>query len=453
MSLEASSPHHSENPASATEQAEQVKLNTQAELNALNHDISLSSLPSAARDYLAEQELTNDLEAQTLIYLHHVKAAEFGGLQNIPDAFWPVILADCISVVRDNTEIDFLNKEIGSEKQENDQKREKITSLKDRITGNLKGPDKAGQLSELIASVESATDFQEDEKHAALKHLRLIALTLSDISAVLPHGPKRDALNDIVNLSSLDLSASGIDAVFVPIMSHVEASNIFSEDDKRRLRMIVTGSQAQNMLNQTIINETGETVTAWPEDAPMEIRPGISMYSDSNANHYLRAEYKGHITNIDMTGVSGEVLGRYLEALSFIHDLESFGAGGIFQSIYQIDFSLLGNEGFDMLKINQILNIMGKVFGGFEDADGDIRREGDRIGLIRHFARLLNPVDEATGFGEDRSQSNKVILDLGLKHENGTPNWKQIDQLGNFVQMSYLSGEASYEGLKAYLTA
>ena len=329
----------------------------------------------------------------------------------------------------------------------------KISNLKDQIRGNLTGDNKVGQLAELIVQVKADPNFPEAEKQAALLHLNQINETLSEMQVIFPNETQQTAFNQIINASSLDLSAPGMDAVFAPIIAEVEASNIFSEGDKRRLQMIITGSQAQDMLTRTVTDKSGRIVTAWPKDAPMEVRSGISMYADSNANQYLRAEYNGHITDIDMTGVSGETVGKYLEALSFVHDVESFGATGMFQSIYQIDFNLFGDEGFDMAKITQILNIMGKLFGGLEHADGDIRQDGDRQSLIRHFARLFNPQNSASGFGQDQQQTNKMLMEMELREPGGSPNWKQIERLGNFVQMSYLSGEAKHEDLKAFLVA
>lgn len=213
------------------------------------------------------------------------------------------------------------------------------------------------------------------------------------------------------------------------------------------LRTIVTGSQAQDVLAKTVIDENGNEVTAWPKDNPMEVRPGVTMYADNNDNQYLRMAYNHHVTEIDMSGVGGEVLGKYLEAFSFIHDVERYDATGLFQSIYQIDFNLMGNEGFDLRKIDQILNIMGKIFGGLEHADGDIRGEGDRRGLIRHFARLLDKTGSITGFKESQADTSDVIHELGLRHKDGS-----IDRLGEFTQRTYLTGDASYEDLRAYLT-
>jgi hypothetical protein len=170
-----------------------------------------------------------------------------------------------------------------------------------------------------------------------------------------------------------------------------------------------------------------------------------------NQRQYLKAEYNGHITTIDTTGWKGETVGKYLEALSFVQETESFGGTGILQSIYKIDFNLTGEEGFDILKINQILNVMDMIFGGMESSDGDIARAGQRKGMIRFLVRILNKQGTAYGFEESQGDTNEVIKELYLQNSDGTPNWKQLERLGQFVQENYLNGDANYEDLKEFL--
>jgi len=452
MSIDAAAHERPDNSQSIGPEAiEAAKLNTHQELRSLSAEITHAAIPESALAYIQEKCPQEADQAAILDYLHSVKVTEFGGLDNIPEPFWPAVLDDCIRAVQENIQIAHLNTQIKTEKESNKDRMSTIDSLRERITGNLTGSDKAEQLSDLIRRVESQEGFPEDEKQAALVHLRHIRSTISEMAAVFPDEPKRDAFIRIVNTSSLDLGTASLTDIFTPILRDVEASGVFSEDDKRRLRTIVTGSQAQDILEKTILDENGNEVTAWPKDNPMEVRPGVTMYADNNANQYLRMSYNDHITEIDMSGVRGEVLGKYLEACSFIHDVERYDATGLFQSIYQIDFNLMGNEGFDMGKINQILDIMGKIFGGLEHADGDIRRAGERRGLIRHFARLLNKSGSVTGFKESQSDTNDVVHELGLRYKDGSPNWKQIDRLGEFTQITYLTGDAGFEDLKTYL--
>ncbi len=63
---------------------------------------------------------------------------------------------------------------------------EKITleELRERVTGNLTGADKAGQLAKLIAQVEAHPDFPEAERATTLKRLRDITDRLSKMTGM-----------------------------------------------------------------------------------------------------------------------------------------------------------------------------------------------------------------------------------------------------------------------------
>lgn len=288
-------------------------------------------------------------------------------------------------------------------------------------------------------------------------YLNGIRSQLNRMRAVVTDPQERQAFESILSVSSFNLGAESNQGVFADVIARVDASDAISEETKADLRaslgvpQVNTGSQAQDILRETRTDENGNEVPVWPEDRPLNVRPGVDMYSDGNQRQYLRAEFNGHITTIDTTGWSGEVVGKYLEALSFVHDVESFGGTGLFHSIYRIDFNLAGDEGFDAHKVNQILNIMGKWFGGFEHADGDIRQSGDRQGFIRYMVRLLNKRGTATGFEESQADTDEVLNELRLRNADGSPNWQQIDRLGEFARSTYLSGEANFEDLKVHL--
>ncbi len=294
-------------------------------------------------------------------------------------------------------------------------------------------------------------NFPKEERETALKQLGMVATALAEMSNIFTDDVKRSAFEQIVSSADIDLGAATLGETFAPVLAQVEAAGIFTETDQRRFRLIVTGSQAQDTLAETTTDKNGKVIPVWPENNPMQVRPGLSMYADGNQRQYLKAEYNGHITEIDTTGWRGETVGKYLEALSFVHGMESFGGTGILQSVYKIDFNLFGDEGFGMAKIDQILNIMGKLFGGLEHADGDIARAGQRQGYIRFLVRLLNKRGTAMGHEESQADTNEVIHELQLHNPDGSPNCKQIEALGQFAQRTYLSGDAEYKDLKEFL--
>ena len=425
------------------------------------------NIPPIAVDYLAKHSTSPKQFREALTNAQEMVAIN-PKVFAVPENVLPIILATCISsventalasqesiLVADNAALN--NQEIqldtdnAAKTEERDQINTTIIVLREKVSGNLTGDNKAGQLAALIQQVRTEPNFPKEEREAALKQLGMIATALAEMSNVFTDDVKRSAFEQIVSSADIDLGADTLGETFAPVLAQVEAAGIFTETDKRRLRLIVTGSQAQDTLAETTTDKNGKVIPVWPENNPMQVRPGLSMYADGNQRQYLKAEYNGHITEIDTTGWRGETVGKYLEALSFVHDMESFGGTGILQSVYKIDFNLFGDEGFDMAKIDQILNIMGKLFGGLEHADGDIARAGQRQGYIRFLVRLLNKRGTAMGHEESQADTNEVIHELQLHNPDGSPNCKQIEALGQFAQRTYLSGDAEYKDLKEFL--
>lgn len=290
------------------------------------------------------------------------------------------------------------------------------------------------------------------EQADLLVELDAVSATLDEMSAVFADNPAASAaFAQIVASAQFDLTADSMEGVFAPVMAQIDTNAVFTKTDKMRLERIVTGSQAQQTLRQTMVDENGQTIPSWPEDKPLAIRSGVDMYADGNNNQYLKIEYNGHITTIETTGWSGELVGKYLEALAWVRELESFGSTGLLQDIAQIDFNLTGEEGFNAHKIDQILIFMGKMFGGLDHADGDVEVEGKRRGMTRYLARLLSKAGTATGFEESQTDTDEVVKELQLRNPDGSQNWKQVEKLGQFVQRTYLNGDASYADLKADL--
>jgi len=447
--------------------AERANLSGQIE-----DEVLWNEIPDVAKQYL-EAECDAKQIPRAISYLRSTKAKEFGGMDNIPEAFWPMVLDSCIQYAEEKSEIAARTTRVEDKTSDNTTKKavletEKATGQQlDTTIEVLSNEKKAlieineqSETRELHgrAQIDFALSFLEDPdipkevKDKLGARFGQIAATLDEMTNVFANDPiKQEKFEQIVSGVNFDLGAGTLGETFAPIMAQVEASGTFAESDKQRLRLIVTGSQAQDTLGETMLDENGKVVPAWPEDNPLPIRPGVTMYADVNQRQYLQAEYNGHITKIDMTGLRGETVGKYLEALSFVQEIESFGGTGILQSIYKIDFNVFGEEGFDMLKIDQILNFMDKIVGGMESSDGDIAREGQRKGMIRFLVRLLNKDGTAYGFEESQANTNEVIKELELHNADGTPNWKQLDKLGQFVQTNYLSGDASYKDLREFL--
>ena len=76
-----------------------------------------------------------------------------------------------------------------------------------------------------------------------------------------------------------DLGAADMATAFAPIIKQVEASEAFTDEQKFKLRAISTGTDAQQALRETIIDEHGNIVPRFTENNKREFRDGVSGYS------------------------------------------------------------------------------------------------------------------------------------------------------------------------------
>lgn len=190
-------------------------------------------------------------------------------------------LDDCL----DQAESIALNTEIETEQSEGMKLDVKIDGLKNRITGNLTGADKAGQIMKLISDVKVADGFEEAERTTALKHLTQIANTLQQMSTAFADPVKQEAFQQIVTSSAIDLGASRISETFAPIFKQVEMSGVFTLADKKRLHMIITGSEVQDILSEK--TEDGDYVHTEKNKRP--IRSGVEGYTEPSGRQAVRS--------------------------------------------------------------------------------------------------------------------------------------------------------------------
>ena len=452
---------HELQPPSANSQKEQrecVQTDCQAERVALNIDVTeqWSDLPKSAVEYLtvnctrpehlpiAMDNVRALLEADPTA-LNDPDLAEFELDECLAQA---EIAALDTGLEQDAETIVEIDTDTETEKAEGEKLDTTIEGLRKQVTGNLTGEDKVGQLMKLIADVTVADGFEEPERIAALKHLTQIMNTLQEMTGVFTDPNKQTAFEQIINVSAIDLGAATIDAAFAPVMAQVEMSGVFSDKDKTRLRMIVTGSEVQDVLSEK--SEDGEYVHN--EQNKRQIRSGVEGYTEPSGRQIIEAKAGDHIVTKDVSGWSGEDVGLLVELMHYWNVTESNGTTGFVENIYQVDFSVLDSGGaFDPLTVKKFQQIISHMTGGFAGYDGDMENFEEKQQLIQNQSRLLSDTQTAFGWENNQEGTSKVLKRLGVWNEDGHPNMDVIKSFGDYTQRYYAAGTPNQVDLVDYL--
>jgi len=297
-------------------------------------------------------------------------------------------------------------------------------------------------LKRVRDNLEAHPQLQTPEaKEIAFAKLNQVEAVLADMRGVFTDPVGQAAFEDILAGSTIDLAADNLSLTFAPILEQVEASEAISEVDKVRLRHIVTGTDVQDTLAETVTNEDGSTEYRWSNRNQRELRPGIGGYATQTGRQMIEARAGDHIVTRDVTGWSGEDIGLMVELMHYWHLSESDGTTGFIENVYQIDFSILDQGGaFDPLTVNKFRQVISHLTSGFAGYDGDIENFENQRTLIRNQNRLLSQTMTAFGYENHQAGTTKMLIRLGFQDRDGNINLDVIKSFGHYTQRYYASG-------------
>ena len=161
---------------------------------------------------------------------------------------------------------------------------EKITNLTDKTsvlnsittqTAKLKGHAKLTAAREYL----NDPNIPETIRIELTARFDQIEATLTSMASVLDDPASQTEFESIMSNTPFDLGAADMATAFAPIIKQVEASEAFTDEQKFKLRAISTGTDAQQALRETIIDEHGNIVPRFTENNKREFRDGVSGYS------------------------------------------------------------------------------------------------------------------------------------------------------------------------------
>jgi len=299
------------------------------------------------------------------------------------------------------------------------------------------------------AALEGHPQLQTPEaQEIAFKKINQVEAMLAEMRGVFTDPEGEAAFEQILATSSINLAADNLGQTFAPVLAQVEASDAISHMDKTRLRMIVTGSEVQDVLSEK--TETGEYVHN--ENNKRPIRSGVEGYTEPSGRQIIEAKAGDHTVTKDVSGWSGEDVGLLVELMHYWNVTESNGTTGFVENIYQVDFSVLDSGGaFDPLTVKKFQQIISHMTGGFAGYDGDMENFEEKQQLIQNQSRLLSDTQTAFGWENNQAGTSKVLKRLGVWNEDGHPNMDVIKSFGDYTQRYYAAGTPDQVDLVDYL--
>jgi hypothetical protein len=434
---------------SAQEQLEGLKFATTQERANLNSDVinQFPDVPQIAVEYLAVNCPRPEHLPLALQKVQQLLKSDPTALDD-PDLA-EFELDECLA----QAEIAAIDAATETEKSNNEEKHARVDVLSIVRDVSKEAAQKGGGVDAIIKTTRAALEAHEglktpEAKEIAFAKINQVEAMLAEMRGVFSDPEGQAAFEQILAKSSIDLTADSLGQSFAPVLAQVEASNAISQTDKTRLRMIVTGSEVQDVLSEK--SEDGEYVHN--EQNKRQIRSGVEGYTEPSGRQIIEAKAGDHIVTKDVSGWSGEDVGLLVELMHYWNVTESNGTTGFVENIYQVDFSVLDSGGaFDPLTVKKFQQIISHMTGGFAGYDGDMENFEEKQQLIQNQSRLLSDTQTAFGWENNQEGTSKVLKRLGVWNEDGHPNMDVIKSFGDYTQRYYAAGTPNQADLVDYL--
>ncbi len=402
------------------------------------------NIPPEAISYLAKTCPKAELMSVVVNQLNDLPEGE-AQLLSDPDLM-PYLIDDLISQAEINR-LDIRQDQL-DEKETYASTTQTTLSEINTLTANLKGRTKLETARKYLSN----SDIPDTVREELTMRFDQIDAALASMSAVLTDPASQSEFNRIISGASLNLSAPNLESTFAPILDQVEASETFTAEQKFKLREIVTGSDAQNSLSETMTDENGNPVPRFTEKNKREFRRGVSGFVEGHGRQMIEARAGDRTVTKDVTGWSGQDVGLLIEMTHMWNMYESFGATAFIEDVYKIDFSILDNRGaFDPIQISHLRQVLSHLTGSHEGYDGDIADLSEHKTLIQNQARLLSDMQTAFHWQNDRSGMTKMLQRLGMEDADGNANLDVIKAFGDYTKEHYAIGTTDQAGLVNYL--
>jgi len=431
----------SENGSSANEKVEENLSTLETELSGINYErFKLSSdvenqwpnIPPEAVNYLSNK--CSKPEFMTMVLEQMEQLSDSDPTIWSMSGLWKSLIDDFI-VGAESSYVGIQQGKTDSETIELVSTKQVLNAIASETT-NLKGRAKLEVAREYLNDPEISQTIREE----LAARFDQIEATLASMSAVFTDPASRSEFDRIVSNASFDLGAPNLSLTFAPILEQMEASDTFTIEQKYKLREIVTGSDAQHSLAETITDENGNTIPRFTETNKREFRKGVSGYVEGHGHQIIEARAGDRMITKDVTGWSDEDVGFLIEMTHMWNMYDSFGVTGFIEDVYKIDFSILGDgNAFDPIQIIHLRQVLSHLTGSFEGYDGEIANLSEHKTLIQNQSRYLAVIQSFGSYTKEH-------------YGNGAPDQLRLVEYLNRLHpelVKPLSGEEAAIGILA----
>lgn len=310
-----------------------------------------------------------------------------------------------------------------------------------------------GTVGALQMLLEGENALQNPEMRAIVQ--RAISTARSLMSAI---PGKEAAIGRLLDQSGLNLAAGSQMDMFAGLLSAAEASEDFTDEEVEQLRTVLagrdadirTGTDFENSMSETILDEDGNEIPAHTADEPLDFGVGLEGFtSDDGETQYMRATPEhGHGVTLDVTNLSPEekaVLASFLDTWRLTEDA---GASEWLLSLTQYD--LHGQNVVDPLRLIEAAQVVNAVYGGFAGYNGEVLRAPEQIGMIQWQAQLASPKGDAARGDRNSTMTASAMFGLGIQDENGNLDLDMLREFGEYSRENWFSAP-DYDAVQAHL--
>jgi hypothetical protein len=310
-----------------------------------------------------------------------------------------------------------------------------------------------GTIGALQMLLEGENAVQSPEMRTIVR--RAIGTAQALVSAI----PGKEAeLGRLLDQTGINLTAGSQVEAFASMFAAAEASDEFTDEEVEQLRAVVagvdadikTGTDFENAMNETVLDEDGNQVPAHTESEPLQFGVGLDGFtSDDGETQYMRATPEhGHAITLDVTNLSPEekaVLSSYLDTWRMTEDA---GESEWLLSLTQYD--LRGQSIVDPIKLIEAAQVVNAIYGGFAGYNGEVLRGEQQIGMIRWQAQLRSPKGDAARSDRNTEMTASAMQGLGIQTEDGRLDLDMLRAFGDYSRDNWFSAP-NYDAVQAHL--
>lgn len=310
-----------------------------------------------------------------------------------------------------------------------------------------------GTIGALQMLLEGGNAVQSPEMRTIVR--RAIGTAQALVSTI----PGKEAeLGRLLDQTGINLAAGSQVEAFASLFTAAEASDEFTDEEVEQLRAVVagvdadikTGTDFENAMNETVLDDDGNEVPAHTESEPLQFGVGLDGFtSDDGETQYMRATPEhGHAITLDVTNLSPEekaVLSSYLDTWRMTEDA---GESEWLLSLTQYD--LRGQSIVDPIKLIEAAQVVNAIYGGFAGYNGEVLRGEQQVGMIRWQAQLRSPKGDAARSDRNTEMTASAMQGLGIQTEDGRLDLDMLRAFGDYSRDNWFSAP-NYDAVQMHL--